>query len=53
MTQILEKNLQADIVATKRGLAGTYTVTVSFLVDQNGAVSEVKTINDPGYGTAA
>ena len=49
----LQKNLDAAIVAKKGGPPGLYTVTVSFLVDENGKVSEVKTIKDPGYGTAA
>ncbi len=32
--------------------ANTYTVVLSFLVDENGNVKEVKAVNDPGYGTA-
>ena len=31
---------------------GNYTVVVSFLVDKEGNISEVKAENDPGYGTA-
>lgn len=31
---------------------GNYTVTVSFLVLQDGKIDEVEAENDPGYGTA-
>jgi N-acetylmuramoyl-L-alanine amidase len=47
----LVQNLKADVPATKNAPPGTYTVTVSFLVDENGKVSEVKAIKDPGFGT--
>ena len=49
----LENNLQANIPAKNNAPSGTYTVTVSFLVNENGKVSEIKAIKDPGYGTAA
>ncbi len=49
----LQNNLEADVPAKNNAPAGMYTVTVSFLVDANGKVSEVKAIKDPGYGTAA
>ncbi len=49
----LQNNLQADVPAKNNAPKGIYTVTVSFLVDENGKVSEVKAIKDPGYGTAA
>lgn len=49
----LQNNLKADVPAKNNAPKGTYTVTVSFLVDANGKVSEVKAIKDPGYGTAA
>ena len=49
----LQNNLKADVPAKNNAPKGTYTVTVSFLVDENGKVSEVKAIKDPGYGTAA
>jgi hypothetical protein len=48
----LQNNLNADVPAKNNAPKGTYTVTVSFLVDENGKVSEVKAIKDPGYGTA-
>jgi protein TonB len=49
----LERNANVDVIAKKGAAPGTYTVTVSFLVDENGKVSEVKALNNPGYGAAA
>lgn len=48
----LYSNLKSDIAARHKASAGRYTVTVSFLVDKNGKVAEVKALVDPGYGTA-
>lgn len=50
--QCLSKNLQPAIEsAAKKGMkAGTYTVNVKFLVKKDGSVSNVKAINDLGYG---
>jgi len=47
----LERNLQRDLVKNNGGPPGRYTVIVSFLVDKNGELSNIKAINDPGYGT--
>ena len=49
----LENNLQTDVPVKNKAPKGIYTVTLSFLIDENGKVSEVKAIKDPGYGTAA
>ncbi|CAF1455235.1 unnamed protein product [Adineta steineri] len=49
----LEENLKAQTPADKGAPPGMYAVTISFLVDDNGKVSEVKAIKDPGFGTAA
>ncbi|MES2330764.1 MAG: energy transducer TonB [Bacteroidota bacterium] len=49
----LERNLNKDLPSDNGAPAGTYTVTVSFVVDINGMISDVKAENDPGYGTAA
>jgi N-acetylmuramoyl-L-alanine amidase len=49
----LERNLNKDIVVEKGGPPGTYTVIVSFIVNSEGFISEVKAVNDPGYGSAA
>lgn len=48
----LERNLNAQTPSDHRAPAGNYTVTVSFLVDEEGNVSDVHALNDPGYGTA-
>jgi antitoxin component YwqK of YwqJK toxin-antitoxin module len=45
-------NLKTDIAARHKAPVGKYTVTISFLVDKNGKVGEVKALVDPGYGTA-
>ncbi len=51
-TQYLKRNLNSDIPVKNNAPSGKYTVIVSFIVDKNGSVSNVKTENDPGYGTA-
>lgn len=48
----LEKNLNTNTPVDKGAPIGVYTVVVSFTVDTNGNVSEVKSENDPGYGVA-
>lgn len=48
----LQRQLKADIVTTKGGPPGTYKVVVSFTVDTEGNLSDIKAENDPGYGTA-
>lgn len=50
-TRYLEKNLNSDIPIENGAPANLYTVVVTFLVDKEGKVSEVKAENDPGYGT--
>lgn len=49
----LKRNLDAQTPANEGALAGNYTVTVSFLVSKDGSISEVKALNDPGYGCSA
>jgi hypothetical protein len=48
----LERNLNRDLPVDKGAPPGKYTVIVSFIIDRNGNLSEVKAENDPGYGTA-
>ncbi|HVX50453.1 MAG TPA: energy transducer TonB [Chitinophagaceae bacterium] len=48
----LKRNLRAEVGAENGAPAGRYPVIVSFLVDKQGNVSEVKAENDPGYGMA-
>lgn len=50
----LEKQLPSYLeAAVIRGMkAGTYTVNVRFLVEKDGRITDVKALNDPGYGLA-
>lgn len=50
--KFLEQNLDPTVPARHNAPNGNYTVTVSFMVDENGRVSDVQALNDPGYGTA-
>lgn len=50
--RFLERNLKADLPSENGAPAGIYSIEVSFLVDKEGNVSEVRALNDPGYGTA-
>ena len=36
----------------KEAPAGSYTVKVRFVVEQDGSLSDIKALNDPGYGIA-
>ena len=47
----LQKQLKSDIPAKKGAPPGSYTVVVSFVVDKEGNLSDIKAENDPGYGT--
>ncbi|MBN9298865.1 MAG: energy transducer TonB [Filimonas sp.] len=51
--KFLERNLNRNTPVDNGAPSGKYTVIVSFLVDKDGNISEVKAENDPGYGTAA
>lgn len=50
-TRYLEKNLNSDIPIENGAPPSQYTVIVTFIVDKEGKVSDVKAENDPGYGT--
>ncbi len=52
-TNYLQRNLNRDIPVEKGGPPGKYTVVVEFIVDKEGKLSDIKAMNDPGYGTAA
>jgi protein TonB len=52
-SKFLERNLNAQTPADNGAPPGKYTVTVSFKVDKDGSISEVTSLNDPGYGCAA
>jgi protein TonB len=49
----LERNLNNQPPADNGAAPGNYTVTVSFLVDKSGNISQVQALTDPGYGCAA
>jgi hypothetical protein len=41
-----------DVAITNGAPSGRYQVRVSFLINKEGVVSDVRAVNDPGYGTA-
>lgn len=47
----LERNLNRDLPIENGAPPGKYVVVVSFIVDKQGNISQVKAENDPGYGT--
>jgi hypothetical protein len=50
--EYIKMNLNKNIPVINGAPIGTYRVVVSFLIDKEGNISEVKVLNDPGYGTA-
>jgi hypothetical protein len=50
--QFLQKNLNTDVPTNNHAPVGKYPVVVSFLVQKDGTVGEVKAEFDAGYGTA-
>ena len=49
----LQRNVRLDTPSKHGAPAGTYTVIVSFLVDEEGNLSDIKATNNPGFGTAS
>ena len=49
--KFLERNLNRDLPIQNGAPVGKYVVTLSFLVDKTGVISDVRAENDPGYGT--
>lgn len=47
----LERNLNSNLPIDNGAPPGKYVVTLTFIVDRNGAISNVEAQNDPGYGT--
>jgi hypothetical protein len=47
----LENNLDRDLPVRRGAPSGNYTVVVSFVVDKEGNITNVKAENNPGYGT--
>lgn len=52
-TKYLELNLNRNLLIQKGAPPGKYTVVVDFTVDKEGNLSNIKAMNDPGYGSAA
>jgi len=50
--KFLKRNLRAEIPTENGAAPNIYAVMVSFLVNKDGSISEVRAENDPGYGTA-
>lgn len=48
----IRKNLNGDVPTNNGAPAGKYTVEVSFVVDKEGNVLDIKAVKDPGFGTA-
>lgn len=48
----LERVLNSATPSDNGAPPGTYAVTVSFSIDEKGNISDVKALNDPGFGTA-
>ena len=49
LMKYIQKNVQYPQVEKEAGISGTCYVT--FVVEKNGSISDVKAENDPGYGT--
>ncbi len=52
LKKYLERNLNAFIPTERGAPFGYYSVKVSFMVNEDGKLTDVKAENDPGYGTA-
>ncbi len=52
LAKYLEQNLNHKLPQERGGPEGKYTVVLSFLVEEDGTISNVEARNDPGYGTA-
>ena len=47
----LNRNLRPYVTAEHNAPEGNYTVIVSFVINEEGYMSDVYALNDPGYGT--
>jgi len=52
LAKYLEQNLNHKLPQERGGPEGKYTVVLSFLVEEDGTISNLEARNDPGYGTA-
>ncbi|MGJ7031924.1 energy transducer TonB [Niabella hirudinis] len=49
-TRFLTTNLRGEVPVDNGAAAGNYQVLVQFVVDVNGAVSDIQIVKDPGFG---
>ena len=52
LAKYLEQNINHKLPQERGGPEGKYTVVLSFLVEEDGTLSNIEARNDPGYGTA-
>jgi len=50
--KFLSKNIKAETPAKNGAPVGKYSVTVYFVINPDGTISDVNAENNPGYGTA-
>ena len=50
---ILERNVNAQVAVDNKAPVGTFIANIQFVVDKNGEVSDVKSLNKVGYGIEA
>lgn len=51
--KFLERNLKQDVPVENGAPPADYKIVVSFIVDKEGNVTEIRAENDPGYGIAS
>lgn len=51
-SRFVEMNLRRDLPGENGAPTANYTVRVQFTVAKDGSISNIKALNDPGYGTA-
>jgi hypothetical protein len=49
LIQTLEKNLNQSILVKKRAKAGKYHVSVRYLLERDGSVTDINCISNPGF----
>ncbi|SDC69164.1 energy transducer TonB [Niabella drilacis] len=52
-TRFLTTNLRGEVPVDNGAAPGNYRVLVQFVVDINGAVSDIRVLKDPGFGMGA
>lgn len=48
--RFLERNLNPQVAIDNNAPPGQYTVLIQFVVDVDGTISDIKALNNPGYG---